>query len=402
MDLVTPSRLGFDIKRLQRIDSAMKRFADDGRLAGVATLLLRKGQIVHEHSSGLASVALNRPMQMDTLFRIWSITKAVTTVAALTLYEQGLFTLDQDISEFLPEFKDTPVYVSGEGDSMIVEPRKNPLSIRYIMAHAAGIGGSHTDPIDQMMMARVTRQPLDVYVRRIAEVPLRTQPGTVWHYSRGFELIARMVEVISGQPYCDYLRDHVLEPLGMTDTAYTVPDERYERFGALYEWDPERNFVEVLSPSESREYIFRETSSHEWSGEGGTGLISTPRDIARFAQMLLNGGMLDGVRILAPRTVALMSTNHLPAALIPCRFPEAQPIRGYGHGLGVHTLMDYGLAGVPCMNGEFWKDGGAGTLFWVDPALELVGVAMYQLLDFWRVPVFHTFRATAYQALEDL
>jgi CubicO group peptidase (beta-lactamase class C family) len=346
-------------------------------------------------------------MQTDTLFRIWSMTKAITTVAALMLYEQGYFHLDQNITEFIPEFKDTPVYVSGEGDSLVTEPRKGPMTIRGLMTHSTGMAQTIGDHPVQRTMAELAERlffgtpVLSDAVGELAKVPLIVHPGTEWHYGHGFELIARLVEIVTGQRYAVYLHENIFEPLGMKDTSYSVSQEQFDRLSAIYGWDEKRGIVEFESAEQNVEYRYREDieNGKTWT-PGGNGLMSTPQDYARFAQMLLNKGTFEGTRLLAPSTVALMTANHLPAALMPYKFSGAQPIRGYGHGLGVHVLMDHGLAGVPCHNGEFWKDGGAGTLFWVDPALELVGICMYQLGDFWRVPVFSTYRAVAYQAIE--
>lgn len=407
LEIARPETLGFHTRRLQRIDEAMNRLVDQGKIAGVATMLLRKGHIVHHNGYGMASIALNRPMQPDTLFRIWSMTKTITAVAALTLYEQGYFHLDQEISEFLPEFKDTPVYVSGEGDSMVTEPRKGHMTIRRLMTHSAGMAQTiGTHPV-QRMMAELDEQlffgtpVLADAVEELSKIPLIVHPGTQWHYGHGFDLIARLVEVITGQRYAVYVRENIFEPLGMTDTSYSVSQAQFDRLSAIYVLDDEQKLTEFESPERNVEYRYRDDieSGKTWT-PGGTGLMSTPQDYARFAQMLLNKGTFEGKRILAPRTVELMTTNHLPAALMPYAFSGAQPIYGYGHGLSVHTLMDHGLAGVPSKNGEFWKDGGAGTLFWVDPAMDLVGICMYQLGDFWRVPVFSIYRNTVYQAIE--
>lgn len=214
MDIVKPEALGFNAKRLQRIDTAMNRFVDDKRIAGVATRLMRRGQVVHEGNYGMASIESNRPMQQDTLFRIWSMTKAITVVAALTLYDQGRFLLDHDITEYLPEFKRTPVYVSGEGDAIVTEPRKGPMTIRQAMSHSAGLThGLGNHPMELLMGQQTGRifeedGNLAHAIKRIAEIPLIAQPGTRWNYSHGLEVIARLVEVVSGQRYDVYLREN--------------------------------------------------------------------------------------------------------------------------------------------------------------------------------------------------
>lgn len=385
----------------------MQRYVDEGKIAGLVTLLLRRGQVFHTGCYGLADRERNIPMQPDTLFRLWSVTKAITTVAALTLYEQGHFALDQDIAEFIPAFRDTQVYAGMDGGEARLVAKDRPITIRHLLTHTSGIvsgWGADTLPYKKMDdLLRTLPKPgaaLADVVERIAQVPLVAQPGTLWHYGHSFEVIARLVEVLSGQTFAAYLQEHIFGPLGMVDSGYVVNAERLNRFSAFYAPAEDGGLKLIEAPDKSIHYLPDGVIPPDVWTPGGYGLVSSPADLLRFAHMLLNRGALDGARILAPRTVDLMAANHLPPALLPYSFPGAQPMRGYGHGLGVHALMDHGLAGVPCANGEYWKDGGSGTLFWVDPHYELTGVVLYQLDPFWVYPIFAKVKTLAYQAID--
>jgi CubicO group peptidase (beta-lactamase class C family) len=228
-------------------------------------------------------------------------------------------------------------------------------------------------------------------------VPLKAQPGTGWGYSLSLEAAARLVEVVSGVPYATFLQMRLFEPLGMVDTTFRVTDEQLPRFSALYDRPARPGDPPVLleAPQHSPDY----RQSPVWT-PGSFGLVSTVPDFAQFLTMQANGGMYGGKRILGSHTVSLLMANHLPPDLLPYHFDDSAPLRGYGHGLGVHVLMDRGLAGVPYANGEVWKDGGCGTLGWIDPANEVVGVLMFQLTGHWVHHIFSRFRALVYQALD--
>jgi CubicO group peptidase (beta-lactamase class C family) len=405
MDTISPEAVGFSPKRLRHIDTTMRRYVNEGKLAGVVTLLARQGKVLQQGCYGMADREARKAMQPDSLFRIWSMTKSITAVATMILYEEGHFALDQDIADFLPEFKSTKVFVNQTGDRMETVERERPITVRQLLTHTAGIvSGSGNHPVEVMareegVLWMQTRPSLARMVKALANLPLIYQPFTHWHYSLAFDVAARLIEVISGQYFDEFLKERIFDPLGMTDTGYVVTDEQFDRFTAFYRKADDDSLQVAITPEDSLEYQWRDLESGTYYTSGGSNLISTAPDYLRFAQMLLNKGELDGERILSPHTVSLMTTNQLPPHLLPCQFPDAQPIYGYGHGLGVHTLMDRGLAGTPCANGEFWKDGGAGTLFWADPQYDLIGIVMYQLVDFWMYPVFAQFRALAYQAM---
>ncbi len=409
MQSISPEAAGFSARRLQRLDTVMQRYVDEGKIAGIATLFARQGQVFHAGCYGLADRERGRPMQTDTLFRLWSVTKAITAVAVLTLYEEGCFVLDQDIAAFLPAFRETPVFAGMEGDRPRLVGKERPITVRQLLLHTTGLASGFslngTPPerdMGELFRSISPEHPMNLtaLVDGMARIPLAAQPNTTWLYGPSFEVAARLVEVVSSKPYDVFLRERVFEPLGMADTGFVVNAAQLERFSAFYAPGENGGGLKLIeAPEKSGHYQPDGRLPENFLTPGGFGLVSTPADLLRFAQMLANRGQLDGARVLAPRTVDLLATNHLPPSLLPYNF-GGQPYYGYGHGLGVHVLMDHGQAGVPCSNGEYWKDGGSGTLFWVDPRHELVGVVMYQLDPFWIYPVWTQTKALIYQALE--
>jgi CubicO group peptidase (beta-lactamase class C family) len=405
---VSPQAVGFSADRLRRVDSAMQRYVDEGKLAGIVTMFARRGQIFHVGCYGMADRERQRPMQTNTLFRMWSITKAVTTVALLTLYEEGHFVLDQNIEDFLPAFKETKVFAGMDGSQPKLVDKARPITVRQLLLHTTGMASrAKVETVPEQELAKVYAdidqgkpKPLAALVDALARVPLASQPDTVWLYSQSFEIAARLIEVISGKSFSTFLRERLFEPLAMVDSSHIVNKAQLERFSTFYAAGEKVGELKVLDdPEKSLHYIPDGKLPEQYFTAGGTGSILTPDDLMRFAQMLANRGQLDGVRILAPRTVDLMTTNHLPPHLLPYIF-MGQPYYGYGHGLGVHTLNDHGLAGTPDANGSYWKDGGSGTLFWIDPRHELTCIALYQLNPFNLYPVWMQLRALVYQAME--
>jgi CubicO group peptidase (beta-lactamase class C family) len=407
MHTIPPEQVGFSTKRLARLDAALQRFVDQGKIAGVVAILSRCGETFHAKGYGFANLATNQPMQPNTLIRLWSITKVITAVATLICYERGEFALDQPIADFIPAFKDTTVYAGMDGDTPRFVAQERPITIRQLLSHSGGIAsgfGGAKDPAEALMndkigAMRASNASLADVVEGMAQVPLVAQPNTLWRYGQSFEILAHLVEITSGRSFADFLQTQILDPLQMADTGYVVGDDRLDRFSAFYTRAEDGGLALIEAPDQSIHYVPDGTLPPGIWTPGGYGLVSTAPDIQRLGNMLLNRGKFDGVRILSPSTIDLMTTNHLLPDLMPYHFPGAQPIYGYGHGLGVHTLIDRGLAGTPCANGEYWKDGGSGTLLWVDPHHELVGTVCYQLDPFWIHPIFATTKALTYQAL---
>ncbi|MCQ3931843.1 MAG: hypothetical protein DPW16_15435 [Chloroflexi bacterium] len=404
---IAPERVDVSSERLTFLDTALQRYVDQGKVAGIVAVLSRRGQVFYAKGYGAANLATHQPMQPDTLVRLWSITKVITAVATLICYERGEFVLDQPIADFIPAFRSTPVYAGMEGDEPCFVKQERPITIRHLLTHTGGIPsgfGGATEPPEGMLRAKIKAlqtSPVSLaeIVESITQVPLVAQPNTLWRYGQSFEILARLVEITSGLPFADFLQTYIFDPLGMTDTSYVIGDDRIDRFSAFYTRAQDGNLSLLEAPSQSIHYT---SNGHRPPGQwqhGGAGLVSTALDIQRLGNMLLNRGTLYKACILAPSTVDLMTSNHLRADLLPYHFPNAQPIYGYGHGLGVHTLMDRGLAGTPSATGEYWKDGGSGTLLWVDPHYELVGTVCYQLDPFWIYPIFATTKALTYQAI---
>jgi CubicO group peptidase (beta-lactamase class C family) len=411
MEIISPEQAGFSSQRLKRLDSVMQRYIDEGKIAGVVNILARRGQVFHMGCYGMADVERSRPMQTDTIFRMWSVTKAITAVAVLLLYEEGHFVLETDISTLLPAYRETKVFAGMDGDQPKYVSKERPITVRQLLLHTTGMATNSafvdTPPIKEMdeffkSMSPQSPMTLAAVVDGMARIPLAWQPNSNWAYGPSFELAARLVEVVSGKPYADFLRERIFESLGMMDSGYVVNQAQLERFSAFYSPGENGKGLRVIDdPEKSIHYVpDGKLPENVWT-PGGHGSVSTPNDLLRFAQMLANRGQLDGVRLLAPRTVDLMTTNHLPPHLLPYVF-YGRTDYGYGQGLGVHVLMDNGQAGIPCSNGEYWKDGGSGTLFWVDPQYDLVGVVLYQLDPFALYPIWHQTKALVYQAMQDV
>lgn len=365
---------GFDPTRLARIDEHLLRgYVDPGKIAGAQVLVARGGQVAHVASLGYADREAGTPVADDTIFRYYSMTKPVTGVALLTLYERGLFQLSDPVHRLIPSWREVTVR---EGDQDV--PAHRPPTIRDVMMHMAGIGYSvgNADLDIDGGVPRVPWRTLEELADGVVASPLRFQPGTHWLYSFGMDVCARLVEILSGMRFDEYLRTVLFEPLGMTDTAFFVAEEERHRFAALYA----RNRRKELVRLDGQPYDVEPTLFN-----GGGGLVGTTADYFRFAQMLANGGELDGVRILGSRTVELMRSNHLPDGgelrdfALPGGYGEVG-FDGMGFGLTVAVTLDQVRTQVIGSPGELMWGGAASTIFWVDPVEDLVCVFMTQLL----------------------
>lgn len=378
---------GFDEGRLARIDEHLLRsYVEPGKIAGCQTLVARGGHVAHLSSLGSMDLERGRPVVEDTIWRLYSMTKPVTGVALLTLYERGMFQLADPVHRFIPEWRGLQVRERAEdGSTRLVDPVRPP-SIRDVMMHMAGIGytldnadlvipepGSGETPVPERA------ESLEALVLGLAKAPLRFQPGAQWLYSFGTDVCARLVEIMSGMRFDDYLRQEIFEPLGMVDAGFVVPDGDVERFAACYGRNARKELV-LLDDAETSPY--RRPRSFL---SGGGGLVATTSDYFRFCQMLLGGGELDGVRILAPRTVELMTANHLPGGgeLRAIAQPGGYGEVGFdGMGFGLTVAVTQGPAATQVVGpaGEFMWGGAASTTFLVAPAEELVVVFMTQLI----------------------
>jgi CubicO group peptidase (beta-lactamase class C family) len=365
-----PEEVGMSTERLQHINDAMQRHIDAHQLAGAVTLVARKGKVVHFETHGWADAESKRPMTRDTLFRMASTTKPVTAVAILMLMEEGKLRLTDPVSRFIPEFKETKVAVAKPGsDEIELTAANRPITIRDLLTHTSGLGSGGTGSKD-MAKLNQSRKPTDTLadvIPHFGSVPLDFQPGTKWSYSggAGFDVLARIVEVASGQAFDQFLRQRLFEPLGMKDTFFVVPDDRKERLATIY-----RSTGKGLEKMATPNFV---SSTTYFSGAGG--LTSSAEDFARFAQMLVNGGELNGKRVLSPRTVELLGSNHV-GKLFGGQL--GRPQEGLGFGLGVEVVQDAVTAGWRRSNGSYGWDGAFGTIFEVDPRERMIIVLMMQ------------------------
>jgi CubicO group peptidase (beta-lactamase class C family) len=375
----TPAQVGMSAERLDRLGGLIGDYVEDRRLAGAVTLVAREGKVVYVDVQGRQDIETDAPMREDTLFRIYSMSKPITAVAAMILYEEGRFQLTDPVSKFLPEFSALTVWQDG------AEPAPaRPMTMQQLMTHTAGLsyGFTREHPVDARYQDTelLGSDTLDRFVTKLATIPLMNQPGERWRYSVASDVLGAVIERISGTSLDTFLAERLFRPLGMNDTFFSVPDDKIERFGTNHGWDADANALVVMDrPADSR---FRNATFFS----GGGGLVSTAADYMRFALMLASGGSFDGVRILSPKTVEFMTRNHLPATLAANSSGERPGVNvgdyraGFGFGLGFGINVDPAQAGVIGSAGEYSWGGAAGTIFWVDPVEDLVVVSMIQLM----------------------
>lgn len=393
-----PESLGFSPERLTRIDAMMQRYVDGGKLAGMTIAIARDGKVAYLHSAGMADIARKRPMAEDTIARFYSMSKPITAVAAMMLVEQGKLRLDDELTDYLPEFKDVKVYAGQNADgSMRTEAPLQPIRIRDLLTHTSGFtyaGMFDQSPVGAAYEKADIMRPdrtLDEFSHVIATLPLTRQPRTAYNYGVSIDILGRVIEMVSGQPFDAYLKQHIFEPLGMKDTGFTVPAGKQARFAEIYELAPGGGIRPVAGDTPRAQ--FREGARFK---SGGGGLTSTVGDYLRFAQMMLNGGELDGVRLLSPKTVALMTAPALRDDQVDYLKPF---MPGYNTGLGVAVLTDLGRSELPGSVGEFNWAGAASTYFFVDPKEKLIAVLVTQYFPFTQYPLREELKALTYQAL---
>ncbi len=372
---------GLDEERLARIDEHLHwRYIEPGKIAGYQVAVVRNGALGHYCSRGLMDRERGKPVQDDTIWRLYSMTKPITGVALMTLYERGHFQLDDAVDRWLPEWKQMTVRETGPDGEERVVPAERAPTIRHVLTHTSGIGyGPENRDIDLDRRGWLDGRDLADLAGSFGEWPLRFQPGSRWLYSHGMDVAARLVEIMSGRPYDEYLRDEIFEPLGMTDTEFWVPDGKIDRFAACYARNSRKELV-LLDDPELSHYRTKPTLFN-----GGGGLVGTTADYVRFVTMLANGGELDGHRVLGRKTVELMTTNHLEGGVSvdDIAVPGAYGETGFaGNGFGLTVAVSQGPAarGVVGSAGEFMWGGAASTTFWVDPVEDLAVVFMTQLI----------------------
>ena len=405
----SPETQGLSSERLERLSALSEKYVQEGRVSGIVNLVLRNGQVVHYEATGKRGSDNESAMEVDDLFRIYSMTKPVTSVAAMQLYEQGKFQLSDPVTKFVPELKDLKVL----NDDGQFEPVTQVMTMHQLLMHTAGMSygfNARVDLVDQMYIQAdlSSATNLDEFVAKLAKLPLRSQPGERYHYSVAVDVTGLIVERISGQRLDKYIQEHILAPLKMNDTFFEVPESERDRFAQNHFINPKTGAL-VNSDYAPAPYGYRKGVALSDYFDvtlfaGGAGLVSTAMDYARFAEMLRRGGELDGVRILGPKTVKFMTRNHLSEASMHAAWgqtPTADIGRpGFGFGLGLGVVTDSAAIGVLGSDGEYNWGGAAGTIFWVDPVEELVVVSMIQLMQSpW--PFRADVKIAVYQALSE-
>jgi len=397
---VTPEDVGMSSARLTRIDDFVERHLEASHFAGAVTLVARRGKVAHFRAYGMQDIEAGTPMSKDSIFRIYSMSKPITSVAVMVLFEEGRFLLDDPVSEWLPEFKDIEVGVEEMDDEtgervLKTEAPEREISIRDLLRHTSGLtyGFWGDSLVDEMYLDKkvlTEDETIQDTVTKLGTIPLKHNPGTVWEYGLSTDVLGRFVEVVAGQPFDDFLERRIFAPLGMTDTGFYVPAAKVRRLATVYEPNEGNTAIEPFDPSKTRDYLKKPTHF-----SGGGGLVSTASDYLRFLQMLLNGGTLDGVRILGSETVELMTEDHLVG------ITDRRDLGPSGFGLGFGISLDRGVSGSILSEGSYSWGGMAHTGFWVDPQEGLIGIFLTQLLPESPLPYRDLFRPVVYQAIID-
>jgi CubicO group peptidase (beta-lactamase class C family) len=401
---VEPEEAGLDPQRLARLDSYLDGYVANGRHKGSLLVITRGGRIAHVSQRGHRDAAAGLPVELDTIWRIYSMTKPITSVAAMMLYEEGALSLFDPVAKFIPSFADVRVYRKGMAAAPVTVPAAEPMLVWHLLTHTSGLtyGFQQANAVDEAYRAAgfFLDPPPDHDLASACDVwaglPLLFEPGAEWNYSVSTDVVGRIVEIVSGQSLAEFFAQRIFEPLGMSDTGFAVSDADRPRLTALFVHDPETATavpypgVDVIS-SEPPKLL-----------AGGHGLASTAADYHRFTQLLLRRGELDGARLLAPRTVDLMTANHLPGNATLTEF--GRPLldlvinEGYGFGLGLAPLVDPIAAKTLSVAGEYRWEGAAGTAFWVDPAADMTVLFFTQVL-FGSDDAWVAMRRLVYQAL---
>lgn len=376
-----PEEVGLSREGLDQIDATLQQFVDEQRVAGVVVLIASRGKVAYFETFGMQDVEAGKPMEKDTIFRIFSMTKPITSVAVMMLHEEGRFDLDDPVSKYIPQLGGLEVGVEGKDPdtgekTFTTVPAERDMTVRDLLRHTAGLtyGFFARSKVDQMylqagVMGRA--KTIEDMVEELGKLPLKHQPGSVWDYSVACDVLGRFVEVVSGKPFDKFLEERIFKPLGMNDTAFYVPEAKKDRFAAVYTLGKDKK-IEPSTSRSSRDFLTPPTFL-----SGGGGLVSTTADYYRFCQMLLNNGELDGVRLLKPETVELMTADHLgdtPKAPIGV----ALGMTNNGFGLGFRVTKASGQARYGS-EGTFSWGGAASTIFWIDPKTEIVGIFMVQI-----------------------
>jgi CubicO group peptidase (beta-lactamase class C family) len=400
--------LGFCPARLARLDAHLaEKYLAPRRLPGTLTLVARHGEIAHLHAQGLADVERGVPLREDTIFRIYSMTKPITSVALMMLVERGRIALDDPVHKYIPEWKNLGVYVAGtHRTGFQTRPCARPMQVVDLLRHTAGLtyGFQLRTNVDEAYRREKIGEiekagTLESMIQALAKLPLEFSPGEAWNYSVATDVLGWLVQLVSGRPFEQYLAEEIFQPLGMADTGFHVPEGQHHRLAACYQ--PTRDGTITLQDDPATSSYLKPPSFIS----GGGGLVSTAQDYLQFARMLLNGGTLGGHRLISRKTLNLMTANHLPGgvdlpALSRSLFSEAA-YEGVGFGLGFATSTASHKTLMPGSNGDYFWGGAASTFFWVDPEEDLIGLFMTQLIPSSTWPVRREMRTMVYAALDD-
>jgi len=401
MNIDRPEAVGFSSRKLSRLTALMQAYVDTGKVPGLVLMVARRGKIAFAEACGVMDIRDQKPMPLDGIFRLASQTKPITAAAVMILYEAGALQVSDPVAKYLPEFSQIKVYAGAANGQIQLADAERPITIEDLLTHQAGIVpndgaypiGKDLEALYKQAELYAPQDDLAELVTKIAALPLCHQPGAHWRYGVSFDVLAHLVEVIAGMPFAEFLQQRLFKPLGMVDTGFFVPPEKATRL--------------------VRAYAVTETGALRDEGEAAhgdylkpprltNGLLSTAMDYQRFAQMLANGGQLDGLRILGRKTIEFMAANRLRADQLPFRPFADTLMAGYGFAFGVRVLVDPAQLGIPASRGEFGWSGWYGTGVWIDPAEQLSGVLMAQLaIAFWpHIPPLEV-RRIVYQAIED-
>ena len=393
-----PEDVGLSSERLKRIDKWIENYASSGKLAGLSVAIIRHGKVAYVGKAGLADIENNVRVQDDTIFRIFSMTKPITAVALMILVEEGKVHISDPVETYLPEFKNVMVYTGRDKNGkVILEKPRRAMTIRDLLSHTSGLSyGLTNEPIDQIYKESgvfTLHQTLSEFTAKLATLPLVSHPGDAWRYAFGLEVMGRIIEVVSGMPFDAFMQTRILDPLGMKHTYFYLPPEERGRLAQVYFPGKNGEGLQIGKPPKGREQDY--TRENVKLVSGGAGLVATMGDYLRFTQMLLNGGELNGVRILGPKTVELMMLDHVR----PSIGPKPGGISGYGFGLGGAVLRNVATSQYPGSVGEYTWAGSASTVFWVDRKEDLGVVLMAQLNPSDTYPLRKELKILVYQAL---
>jgi CubicO group peptidase (beta-lactamase class C family) len=414
----SPESAGMSKPALDRLEDHLKRnYVDAGRFPGTQLLVYRRGKIVHATVQGFADLERKAPVKDDTIFRIYSMTKPITSVAFMMLVEQGRVAIDEPVHKYIPEWKNLGVFQAGTHPAFLTRPPSRPMLIVDLLRHTSGLtyGFQQRSNVDAAYRENkigevIKAGTLQTMIEDLAKIPLEFSPGEAWNYSVSTDVIGYLVGLISGMPFEQFLKERIFNPLGMTDTDFFVPSDKAHRFAACYSADPKGGMTFHATDRKGTLTLQDDPAKSSFLSppsliSGGGGLCSTAADYLTFCRALLNGGELGGVRLLGPKTLKLMTTNHLPGGVdLPVMsrslFSEAS-YNGIGFGLGFSVTMNPAQTLIAGSAGEYAWGGAATTSFFIDPAEELIAIFMTQVLPSSAYPVRRELRSMVYAAITD-